>query len=177
MHNTFTLQNKLGAWAMISLLALILLPVAPVTGCSGSQVTNEINVVLTEAVTILSVADPNAAWVPQLQQAVAALKIAEANWTAGGTVQIVIDCLNTIEAITAVIPFTAVYSPLIAVLVAGIEAILAALPASTTSKLSQNPYYGRYQMVDHWYHTPAGNFKANWNSVAKAHSLNNMLIA
>jgi hypothetical protein len=146
------------------------------TGCNSSQVINEINVVLTETATVLSVADPNAAWVPELQKAVAALKTAEASWQSGSTVQLVIDALNTIEAITAVIPQTAAYSPLIDVLVAGIEAILAALPASTTAKVSMNSHLGRYTLVKHWYRTPAGNFKANWNDVAKARGLTNMLL-
>ena len=89
------------------------------------------------------------------------------------------DALNTIVAITAVIPVTAVYAPLIDVLVAAIEAVLAALfpnqpaPPQLTLRVSPqgNPHVGAYKLSMHWYHTPAGNFKANWNDVAKSHGL------
>jgi hypothetical protein len=44
---------------------------------------------------------------------------------------------------------------------------------SITQRVSMrdNPHIGAYKLSLHWYHTPAGNFKANWNDVAKAHGL------
>jgi len=148
---------------------------APMVGCTGSQVVNEVNVVLTEAVNILAVAQPNAPWAPQLKAAVAALQTAEATWQAGGTVVIVEDALNTIVAIMAAIPLTAAYSPLIDVLVAGIEAILAALPPSTVAPTpvvaaSHNPHIGRVQIKHHMLHSRVSDFKAAWNAAVKADS-------
>jgi hypothetical protein len=141
-----------------------------VGGCTTSTVVNEINVVLTEAANILVVAEPNATWVPQLQAAIAALKTAEASWTAGGTVTEVINALNTIEAITAVIPLTSTYSPLIDVLVAGIEAILAALPAqpSAAVKAVQNPHIGRVKIRHSLFHSRVDEFKKAWNEAAES---------
>jgi hypothetical protein len=168
---------KLGVVALnlVLLMGLLVIPTTT-TGCSGSQVVNEINVVLQEAASVLAVAEPNSPWVPELKQAIAALMTAEQQWQTGGTVQIVIDALNTIVAITAVIPITSVYSPLIDVLVAGIEAILAALPQSSTMTAVRatpqaNPHVNAYKLQHHFLHSPAGNFKLNWNDVAKAHNL------
>lgn len=156
-------------------------------GCGLSQVENAINVVLKEAAAVLAVAEPGAPWLVPLQKAIADLMTAEQQWQNGGAVQIVDDALNTIVAITADIPLTAAYSPLIDVLVAGIEAVLALLPApvspvSVATKLTVeqerkitaggNPHVGRYQLKNSWDHpTPAGKFRANWNEVAKANKL------
>ncbi len=156
-----------------------------IEGCGTSEAENAINTVLKEAAAVLAVAVPGAPWLAQLQQAIAALMMAEQQWSNGGPVQIVDDALNAIVAITAVIPPTATYSPLIDVLVAGIEAVLALLPApvnSVATKLSVeqmqkitpavNAHLGRYRLKSYWNHpTPAGKLKANWNEVAKANKL------
>jgi len=173
-------NQKLGAWLLITLLLVGTMPVMATQGCSGSQIINEINVVLNEAESVLAVADPGAPWVTPLDNAIKALQSAETAWQTGSAVAIVDDALNTLSAVLAVIPLTAVYSPLIDVLVAGIEAVLAALPISTSLKarvmVMQNPHANRYTLVRHWYRTPAGNLKANWNSVAKAHGLPQMVL-
>ncbi len=173
-------QKKLGAWMLIALLLLGTMPIVATTGCQSSQVINEINVVLNEADAVLAVADPGAPWLPQLKSSIAALEAAESTWQNGGAVTLVEDALNTIAAVTAVIPQTAAYAPLIDVLVAGISAVLAALPqpasARVTATLMSNPHAGRYKLVNHWYHSPAGNLKANWNAVAKQHGLLQMAI-
>jgi hypothetical protein len=147
-------------------------------GCTSSSVINEINVILQEAASVLAVVEPNAPWVADFKNAIAALMVAEQQWDTGGTVQLVIDALNTVVAITAVIPLTAPYSPLIDILVAGIEAVLAALPQSSNNAgvramASGNPHVGRYQFQKHWYRsTPtAGEFKSAWNASAKERNL------
>lgn len=173
--------RALCGFALSAILLLGTLPVAAVaTGCSGSQVVSEINVVLTEADNVIAVADPGAPWAQDLKNAVVALTGAETSWQNGGSVQYVEDALNTLCVVLAAIPLTAAYSPLIDVLVAGIEAVLAALPASARARLTatlvRNPHAGRYRLVNHWYHSPAGNLKANWNQVAKARGLTQMLL-
>ena len=161
--------------SLILSLALIGVTTAPTVGCSSQQVVAEVNTVLTEATNILVVAEPGAPWVPQLQAAVTALKAAEAGWAAGGKVQVVIDALNTIEAITAVIPLTAAYSPLIDVLVAGIESVLVALVPTTPQvvalKVARNPHVGRVRLVHHTFHSRSTEFKATWNDAAKQNGL------
>ncbi len=156
-----------------------------IEGCSSSEVENAINVVLKAAAAVLAVTAPGAPWVAELNQAIATLMTQEQQWINGGPVQYVDDALNAIVAITAVIPLTAVYSPLIDVLVAGIETVLALLPAppnSVATKLtvdqeqkttaSGNPHVGRYVMRSYAFHpSPSGRFKANWNEVAKANHL------
>lgn len=169
---------KASATAKLSALLICTLLLTSTVGCvppSISSIENDINTVLDEATNVLVVADPNAAWVPQLQSAITALKTAEASWSAGGAEQIVIDALNTVEAITAVIPLTAAYSPLIDVLVAGIEAVMELFPASATplavgARLSANPHVGRVKLVHHAFHSRSKEFKALWNETALANT-------
>ena len=142
----------------------------PISGCSAATVISEINIILTEATNILVVADPGATWVPELQSSITALKTAESSWQAGGPVTDVIDGLNTVELITAAIPLTARYSPLVDVLVAGIEAVLTALPqpAGLPVKLAYvpNPHIGRVKLVHHAFHDPSKEFAVAWNEAA-----------
>lgn len=161
-------RNAIGLMAVGTVAPTVLLE-----GCAGSEVINEINVVLKQAAAVLAVLEPNTTWSIALQKAIAALMTAEQQWQTGSTVQLVIDALDAIVAITAVIPITAPYSPLIDILVAGIEAVLAALPASSNNAgvratANGNPHIGKYKFQSHWYRkTPtAGEFKSAWNGVA-----------
>lgn len=152
--------------------ALLMPLTLPATGCSESSTVKEINTVLTEATNILAVADPSATWVPQLKSAVASLETAETTWQNGGAIQIVDDALNTVVAVTAAIPLTAAYSPLVDILVAGIEAVLAALPTSTstatTATVALNPHIGRVVIKHHFLHSRVDDFKDAWNAAVKA---------
>jgi len=173
--------RALAGFTLSTILFSGTLPVCTVaTGCTSTQVIKEINVALNEASAVLAVADPSAPWLNDLKNAIVNLQGAESTWQSGGKVAIVDDALNTLAAVTAAIPLTAVYSPLIDVLVASIEEVLAALPTSTAARLSAtlatNPHAGRYQIQKRWYRTPAGNLKANWNQVAKAKGLTLMLL-
>lgn len=176
----------------VLILAVMLVTTGVTTGCSTASTVNEINIVLTQATNILAVAGPGATWVPQLQTAIAALKTAEAGWQSGGPIQNVENALNTIVAITAVIPLTAKYSPLIDVLVAGIEIILENLPggaavavaAAPTSGVSahvaaqvvSNPHLGRVTIKHHFMHNRTKEFKAAWNDAARTNDLANAAI-
>ena len=189
--HTVSNANAQGANQQTKLLGLMMIAVllsgtfaasVPLTGCTPAQIENEINTVLQETGAILAVAEPGAAWVAQLDKAAAALKAAEATWTAGGAVQDVINALNTIADITAVIPLTAAYSPLIDILVAGIDSVLELLvpkpvttaQASGASLLSfaafaasaarpYNPHKGRAHVKNH------KDSKAQWNEYVAAH--------
>ena len=150
-------------------------------GCSSQQVINEINVVLQQIAGVLAQVEPNAPWAQELRNAISALLSAEQQWQAGGAVQVVVDVLNTIVAITAVIPITAPYSPLIDILVAGIEAILAALPQSTkaerTASSLGNPHVGRTVIKHRLLHSYASDCRTQWNAQALALGMPTAVIA
>jgi hypothetical protein len=133
-----------------------------------------LNTVIAAVQAVLKVAAPTEPWVAQLSAALNALVTAEALWTAGGAVTIVIDALNTIANVCAVIPLTAVFSPLIDMLVAGIDAVLPVLvpPTSATSPRVKvfavaNPHRGRVPLrKPRFYQTHQGEFKGQWNDLA-----------
>jgi hypothetical protein len=151
--------------------ALALLPIAlPVAGCTFVA-KGLLNVVISAVQSILKVAS-SASWATELSNALAALVNAESTWETGGAAAIVIDALNTVEAVCAVIPLTAAFSPLIDVLVAGIEAVISYFapqpaPASNALGLASNPHRRRVALnKPHFLETREGAFKAQWNQVA-----------
>ena len=157
----------------------VLTPTALMTAGCSFNIAAGINTVLDSALAILKVAEPGSPWITQLASGIAALEQAETAWKAGGAATLVIDALNTIEAVLAVIPITAAYSPLISILVAGIEAVMAAfnltaqLSANSMAKrktIVQSPYYGRVHLNGPNLRHPTwtGAYKAQWNSAAVA---------
>jgi hypothetical protein len=164
-------RQFLGGLAAAGALSLTTLPAM---GCSGSEVVDELNTLLSSAESVLNVAEPGAPWVVEFVAAVAALKQAEASWQSGSAVTIVISALNTLAAVAAVVPLTALYSPLIDVLVAGIDAVLTALPVSlvgpaATRALLSNPRAGRVQLKKpHFMQSKVGAYKHQWNEIVDA---------
>ena len=176
-------QSKLGAIALASTLVFgTLTPVdlalvggtsaaaITMTACTPSQVENEINTILQEAVGIIAVADPGATWLADFSKATALLKVDEANWIKGGAVQDVINVLVDLQGVTALISPLVPYASLISVLVAGIVAVLAALlpPATNATTLqahtatAPNPWKGQAHV------TSAKDSKAQWNAIVAA---------
>lgn len=144
--------------------------VVPLAGCTGNQVETAINTALQSAENILAVADPSAAWVTNFRDAVTALQAAETSWKGGGAIAIVESALNTLAAVSAVIPITAPYAPLIGIMVAGIDAVLSSLPATAPALAAPNPYRGMVKLKGRspLHPTHEGAYKAQWNSVVKA---------
>jgi len=148
-----------------------------IEGCTFN-ITDAINTVLNSALAILKVAEPNASWAGPIANAIAALQQAETQWQSGGAAAIVIDALNTIEAVCAVIPVTAAYSPLIDILIAGIEAVMAAFglttqlsPAAMAKRptVTNSPHYGKVAIKTSFAHpTFQGAYKHLWNSTAQS---------
>jgi hypothetical protein len=167
------MKRKIIATITAILLWVAVLPVAtvtvvPLTGCTPSQVENEINVLIQEAAGIIAVADPGVSWLADFTKAANLLKVDEAAWIKGGAVQDVINVLNDIEQITVLISPLVPYASLIAVLVAGIDAALALLlptsaatPAISTHAVVQNPWKGRATV------TSASDSKTQWNRICK----------
>ena len=149
-----------------------------IEGCTFN-ITDAINTVLNSALAILKVAEPGATWAAQLASDIAALQQAETTWQSGGPATIVIDALNTIEAVLAVIPETAAYAPLIDILFAGIEAVMSAFgltaqlsPKSSAkrSTITNSPHYGRAKLEGPSILHPTwqGAYKHQWNAEAEA---------
>ena len=156
-----------------SILAAGTLAVAPslVTGCTANEAEGVLNTVINSALAVLKVVEPAASWLPSFAGAIAALQQAETLWKAGGAVNIVESALATLEAVTAAIPVTAVYSPLIDILVAGIDTVLGLLhPAQPASALAgTNSHRGRASLSKpHFLQTRVGAYKSQWNDAVKA---------
>ncbi len=142
-------------------------------GCAQAKAI--LNDVIDSAQALLAL-DPNAPWAQDLSKAIAALQAAESSWSSGGAVVIVEDALNTLEAVLAGISLKATYSPLVDILVAGIEAVLNVLfpqPASSPAAKARHAsladvHRGRVTV-------PAGSARAEqtwyrntWNAKAAA---------
>lgn len=152
----------------------IVMPVALFTTGCGFSAVGTINLVISAIQSILSYVGTSTPWASELEAALTALQQAEASWQSGSPIAIVIDALNTIEAITAVIPFTAIYSPLIDLIVSGIEAIINYFTPTTLVNYtkprvtrSRNPRVGRVAIkAPGVLQTPLTSFKQQYNDAA-----------
>ena len=186
----YTTGAKLGAWALIALMlypcCFMQMQLRPTSRAQSvgliacnltpSQIENEINTIVQEATSIIAVADPGVSWLADLTKATALLKVDEANWVKGGAVQDVINVLNDLEGVTALISPLVPYAALIAVLVAGIDAVLALLlptpavsgtaaaPAAMSARAAPaaNPWKGKATV------TSAADSKAQWRAIVAA---------
>lgn len=166
--------------ATVGTLALASSIPLSLTGCAV-DVKGLVNTVIASVEGILRVAAPNAPWATELSAALAVLQQAEAQWTAGGAVTLVEDALNTIVAVVAVVPLTAPYAPLVAILVAGIEAVLNALVPTTGAAAPAarrpNVYSGRVGLQKpHVFETQVGAYRKQWNAQAKMLGLTQAVI-
>lgn len=178
-------RRQFGKGLSITIFAAATPGVFVLEGCtlSMAEIENLINVALNAANAVLKVAEPGAPWVADFSAAIAALQQAEASWKAGGAVAIVEAALNTLAAVTAVIPITAIYSPLIDILVAGIDAVLNALPVTmavpppTPTAVAQTiqahidaspiryDHHGRVKVTNLFGKPTVGAFESRWRGV------------
>lgn len=144
-----------------------------IAGCSFS-VKGVLNVIISAVQGLLKVI-PASALATSLSNALNALVQAEATWTSGGAPAVIIDALNTLEAVVAVIPFTAVYSPLIDVLVAGIESVINYfVPATSVTATARfnDPHRGRVQLAQpHFLESHQAAIAKQWNDACDATGL------
>jgi len=172
-----TLAKKLLS-ALLGLTFIATMTV-PTTGCSAASTENDINAILTAAQNVVQETDPNAPWLPQLTAAIAEVKTAEATWVAGGAKQDVINALNILAQVSALIPLTAAYSPLIDVLVAGIDVVLnlfGAAPPATVGAVA-NVHEGRVVIHHKLFGNRASEFVAQWNKTAEATGFTHATVA
>jgi hypothetical protein len=169
-----------------------------VEGCSMStqEIENLINIALVSAAAVVAVADSGASWLPEFQAAIKGLQTAEASWVGGGPVADVIQALNTLVVVTNDIPLGGNIGPLIDVLVAGLDAVLSALPIPTVSEMRKSidepeiidasykmislsmkkvseakmkfNHHGRKHLRHYFLHSYVADYKAQWNGIVKA---------
>lgn len=136
----------------LSAAAICTLPIN-VIGCNSNDTEQDINAIIAACQSVVAVAEPGATWLPEMNAAITALEGAEKAWTGGSPISVVESALNTVAAVTAVIPLTAAYSPLIDVIVAAIDTVLAlTAPAASSNAVSsravtQNPHAGRVKLL------------------------------
>ncbi|HUD74122.1 MAG TPA: hypothetical protein VMQ76_03545 [Terracidiphilus sp.] len=167
-----------------TLSAVSALAMLPIVGCAFS-VTGALNVIINALKAIISYVAGSQPWAVALESALNALVQAEAAWKAGGAAAIIIDALNTIEAVLAVVPFTAIYSPLIDVIVSGIEAIINYFAPQTQVRYAKprataqnNPHLGRVALkAPGAFQSPAGSWKQQYNDTAIGVGLPQLKIA
>jgi hypothetical protein len=152
-------------------------------GCSFS-VSGTLSVIIDALQGLLKYIGGSQPWAVELSNALSALEQAEASWKTGGAAAIVIDALNTIEAVVAVIPFTALYSPLIDLIISGIEAVINYFAPQSMkftrerATIQNNPHKGRVALkASHFLQTPAGSFKQQYNDTAIGIGLPQLRIA
>lgn len=164
-----------------SLAAIGTLAVLPITACAFS-VTGMLSTIISALSAILSYAGAGQSWLSQVQQVLAKLQTELAAWQSGtGTMATLEQILNDALPILALIPLTAAYAPLIALIVSGIESIINYFgSASAKIKLAQtrNPYSGRVALKQpHLLQTYQGAFKSQYNETAEGIGLPQCKIA
>lgn len=181
MLNRRTLLQRLGMAGTALAFTMPMTFIA--TGC-GFSVSSTLSVIIQALGGILGFVGGSAPWVAELQAALTALQTAEAQWKSGGASALIVDALNTLEAVLAVIPLTAVYSPLIDIVVSGIEAIISYFaPASVTfskprATFHSNPHMGRIPLKQsHAFQSQEAAVKQQYNDAAVGIGLPQLKVA
>lgn len=141
-------------------------------GCNGN-LSGLINAVLSSASAVINVMEPGSELATDFSNAVKQLTQAVATWKNSGVVADITQALGVLMNLAATIPFTATYSPLIDILVAGIDAVLAAIPQTGATMniratIQGNARHGRVGLMKpHFAQTQGGAYRSQWNNVAK----------
>ncbi len=144
-------------------------------GCDAATLKSYLNTVLDSAEKILGLSSSTDSWYTELTNAIAALESTETNWNGNTAVAAIISALDTLEAVLAVIPITATFSPLIDLLVTVIETILTTF-VSTTQQTAvpkaihlANLHRGRVLLKKpHFLQSEVGAYKSQWNEIVNA---------
>lgn len=169
---TFSISNKLKAWAMVSLTVLATVAVAPLTGCTVSQAQvvadgHAVSTALLSVAKIEAVTNPQAA--ENLTTASNALLAATSNWKPGSAVADINAAANAVEIVLAAIPQTAVFAPLVAIAVAALDVLIANTNSANPSVSAvANVYRGKAHIHHRFGRSKEGDFKAAWNAAVKA---------
>jgi hypothetical protein len=165
----FNLQSKLGAWAMI---ALLFLAIVPVTGCAVTAAEIQADGAAVGKA-MLSVAEIEESTNPALAQnltlAANSLIAATANWQTGSSTAIINNALNVAEVALAAIPQTAAIAPLIPIAEAALDILVANINPNAVSTTHLTARYSLPSIHHRLGRSPKGDFISAWNGVVNAH--------
>ena len=188
---TYTLQNKLGAWALSSLMllgtmAVVSVPTLSTTGCTFTSVANEIGTdAVAAAKAALQIATAAESEYPTLAAQIT--KYANDVYSAGSallngttTEAKVVSALEALEGILSAVPsgVTQAIAAALPIVIAAIEAIYAFAGSKTSvteAKLRvaaplKSAWSGKAQIHHQLLRSTSGDFKAAWNEqVVKAY--------
>ena len=166
-------RRQFGKRSLATVATLALASSIPVsfTGCTV-DIKGLLNTVLEEAKAIAAQAEAGASWLAPFQTVIGQLETAIASWENGGAIADVEEVLNDLVAAAGVIPETALYAPLAALLVAAVEAVLNYfVPVPTTAVAAArkaNVYVGRVSLQKpHFGQSQVAAAKEQFNSQAK----------
>jgi hypothetical protein len=166
-----------------STTALALLTMAatfPLTACAFS-VTGMLSTIISALTGVLNYVAADATWLPAVQQVLAKLQTELAAWQSGtGVIATLEQVLNDALPILALIPLTAVYAPLIGLVVAGIESIINHFGTASAKRAmyaANNPYQGMVKLKEpHFGQSWQGAFKSQFDDTAKGLGLTKAVI-
>ena len=166
-------------------IAVGVLAIAPsllLTGCAVN-IKQLLSTIVSQMQAILKVATPNASWLTDVESALVAVQAGISNWDSTGLLTEIDSALNAALGVLGTIPQTALYAPLVAVLVTGIETVLGLLltPSTATNpaqlaplaqqaaRVASNPYHGKVLLKKpHAFQTQLAAYKEQWNSTASS---------
>jgi hypothetical protein len=165
----FMKTSAIGGMAIVAAPSMLTME-----GCNTAQLEAYLNDVLDSAVKILALTSATDSWYKGLVAAIAALKATESGWSGATATADIISALDTVEAVMAAIPLTAVYSPLVDLAVTAIELILTTFvstsnPVALPKALAMgNPHRGRVALRQpHFLQSRSGAYKSQWDDTAK----------
>jgi hypothetical protein len=166
-----TLQNKLGALALSSLLFLGMFPVtATTTGCTKTQVVDLLNT-LGNAGAAVAALEGNATVASTIRTDTAAAVTAVQNWQQEpSAAQTAIEALNLLATDLDLIPGTSQYAPLITLAIGTVDSLLALIPVpAATASVATAHSVSNHRSVS-LVNPPktAAQFKSQWNGIIKA---------
>lgn len=173
MNRRFFIKSATAGVATLGFAPSLLL-----TGCAFS-VEGMLNTIISAAMGVLQYVDPSLA--SGIQKAVTDVQTAITNWKNTGVVADLEQALNALVVIMGDIPLTAVYAPLVGLIVSGVEAVINYFgSAQAKAKLAaiRNGYVGMIPLTPpHAFQTHQGAFKAQFNALAKSLGLTKAVIA
>lgn len=170
MKSIFDRYRRATIQGLVSVLMCFVMAfaVVPMTGCSMSktQLKSYGDTIDTAVASILTLTH-NSQIAAQVKQAQQVFDNAVQNWSGASTSSMVISSLNAVEAALALIPQTAAYAPLVDVVIAAAESIIASLPVNNTSAIVKANHQVRATNTP-LFKSPK-QFVAAWNAVVAAH--------
>ena len=158
----------------VCLWASVLAAPAPLTACvqTDAQIAADGNAIAQACLSIAAIEQTeNPALAANLTTAAKSLEALTANWQTGNSTAILASAAAALQIILAAIPQTALIAPLVPIAFAAIEVLLANIGAKVGGvnvKAIAPGWYTGAQIPHRLGRDASGDFKAAWNSTAKA---------